>query len=746
MKNILCLLCCLFYCYFSFAHIAIKGKIVDSRTDEPIPGVNVTIKNLSQGITTDLEGYFTLVSDSASITLIVSHIGFETQEIAIEAPTDEITIRLRSLAVNIGQITVNGSDVSNLKSISKVDVNLRPTNSSQDVLRMVPGLFIAQHAGGGKAEQIFLRGFDIDHGTDIEITTDGMPVNMVSHAHGQGYADLHFLTPELIRAIDFGKGPYYANHGNFATAGYVDFQTLNTLDKSMVKMEAGMFDTYRMLAMIDLLGKTKLRDEQSAYVSFDYKMMDGAFESPQNFNRVNVFGKYHGRINSKTFLTFQSSYFTSKWDASGQIPIRAVESGRIGRFGAIDDTEGGQTSRANVMALLATPLGKGTIQNQFYYSKYDFELYSNFTFFLDDSLNGDQIRQKESRNIFGYKSQYAVKHQRESISFNTTVGGGLRYDASYDNELSHTKNRVETLEQIQLGDVDEANLFLFVNEEFNFGKLIINPAVRLDYFRFEYLSRLNQPENKRGSEQKLFASPKLNVLYNIRPNVQLYLKSGIGFHSNDTRGVVMQNGNKILPAAYGSDFGTILKPFNKLLVNVAGWVLYMEQEFVYVGDAGIVEPSGKTIRKGVDLSLRYQITDWLYADFDLNYTHARAIGEESGEDYIPLAPDLTSIGGLTFKHKSGINGSLRYRYIKDRPANEDNSVTAKGYLVMDAQLNYTRKKFEIGLSVENLLNTEWNEAQFDTESRLRDEPEPVSELHFTPGFPFFMRGSLAYFF
>jgi len=746
MKNLLCLLTCIFCFEISFAHIAIKGKIVDSRTDEPVPGANVAIKNSSQGVTTDLEGNFTLISDSASITLIISHVGFETQEISVDAPADELIIRLRSSAVNIAQITVNGLDASNLKSITKVDVNLRQTNSSQDILRMVPGLFIAQHAGGGKAEQIFLRGFDIDHGTDIEITADGMPVNMVSHAHGQGYADLHFLTPELVRAIDFGKGPYYASHGNFATAGYVDFQTLNRLDKSMVKLEAGMFNTYRILAMTDLLGRTKLRDEQSAYLSFDYKMTDGAFDSPQSFNRVNVFGKYHGRIGSNTTLTFQTSYFTSKWDASGQIPARAVESGMISRFGAIDDTEGGQTSRANIMAQIANPLGKGSIRNQLYYSKYDFELYSNFTFFLNDSLNGDQIRQKESRNIFGYKSQYSVKHTRGGAIFNTSVGGGLRYDASDDNELSHTKNRVETLEQIQFGDVDEANLFLFANEEFNFGKLIINPAVRLDYFRFEYLSRLNQPENKRGAEQKIFASPKLNVLYNVRPNVQLYVKSGIGFHSNDSRGVVAQNGNEILPPAYGADLGIIVKPFKNLLVNVAGWILYLEQEFVYVGDAGIVEPSGKTIRKGVDFSLRCQITDWLYADFDLNYTHARAIGEESGENYIPLAPDLTSTGGLTFKHKTGINGSLRYRYIKDRPANEDNSVTAEGYVVMDAQLNYTRKKFEIGLSVENLLNTEWNEAQFDTESRLKDEPEPVSELHFTPGTPLFVKGSLAFFF
>jgi hypothetical protein len=228
--------------------------------------------------------------------------------------------------------------------------------------------------------------------------------------------------------------------------------------------------------------------------------------------------------------------------------------------------------------------------------------------------------------------------------------------------------------------------------------------------------------------------------------VNLFAKGGIGFHSNDTRVVVAQNGEDILPKAYSSDIGSTFKPFPNMTVNAALWYLFLEQEFVYVGDAGIVEPSGRTERKGIGVSVRYQLLDWLYFDTDVNLTDPVALDEDEGNNNIPLAPTFTSIGGLSFDFKNGINGSLRYRYLDDRPANEDNSITAEGYFLLDAVLNYTRPSFQIGLSVENILDEEWKEAQFETESRLRNELEPTSEIHFTPGTPFFARASLTYFF
>ena len=322
-------------------------------------------------------------------------------------------------------------------------------------------------------------------------------------------------------------------------------------------------------------------------------------------------------------------------------------------------------------------------------------------------------------------------------------GFGLRSDATKNTELSHTLGRYTTLQMLKLGDIDETNMFSYVNTEFNFGKLKINPALRLDYFKFSYQDKLS-PIFTTQSEDKLKLSPKLNFIYTENNNLQFYLKSGLGFHSNDTRVVVAQTGKEILPTAIGSDIGSIFKPIPRLLINSAIWYLYLQQEFVYVGDEAIVEPSGKSRRMGFDFGLRYQLTDWLFLNTDLNYTYARSIDARKGENYIPLAPDFTSTGGITVNKWKHFSGGINYRYLKSRPANEDNSIVAKGYTVMDMNVNYEMKNFIFGLSAENIFNTKWNETQFATESQLKNETQSVEEIHFTPGTPFYLKGKITY--
>ena len=330
-----------------------------------------------------------------------------------------------------------------------------PVRNSQEILRVVPGLFIGQHAGGGKAEQLFLRGFHIYHGTDISISADGMPVNMVSHAHGQGYADLHFLIPETIEKVDFGKGPYYAEKGNFSTAGYIDFKTYDKLDESILSLEYGDFNSLRMAGVFDIIQE---RGAHDTYFASEYYATDGPFESPQNFNRLNLMGKYTGWLTASNKLSMQASVFRSRWDASGQIPLRAVKQEQIGRFGAIDDTEGGETSRVNLTAELTRMLDDHSfIRSRVFYTYYDFELYSNFTFFLNDPVNGDQIRQKEERNILGFESVYEKSLSTQNLEVDVRTGIGLRNDAIANNELARTRNRHETLSFLSLGDVNETN-------------------------------------------------------------------------------------------------------------------------------------------------------------------------------------------------------------------------------------------------------------------------------------------------
>ena len=734
----------------SFAHLgSIAGTIYDPATNLPLRGVAVQIASVGKSTSTnDLGQYRFSELVAAPYKIELSYLGFANQVITVTVQDDQTTFIKTTLSVaslNLQEVTVSSQRAHDQQLISSLDIKLRPIVNSQEILRIVPGLFIGQHAGGGKAEQIFLRGFDLDHGTDIRLTVDDMPVNMVSHAHGQGYADLHFVIPELVEGADFKKGPYHAEKGNFTTAGWVNFRTKNALDRSFVKLEGGQFDTYRAVAGLDLLGQRGRDKNQSAYLASEYSFTNSYFDNPQNFKRLNVVGKYHGHMSPNTNLTLTGSTFYSKWNHSGQIPDRAVASGEIGFFGSIDPSEGGETSRSNFNAQLVTVTpNNNVIKNQFFYSNYNFELYSNFTFFLEDPINGDQIRQKERRNLFGYNGSFSTQSNVGSSRWTTTLGAQYRHDLTNGTELSRTLNRSEILEPIQLGNINELNAAVYADELIQVSDhFTVNAGLRLDFFRSQYEDLLAVTKK---SATAAIVSPKLNFYYTLNPRLQLYLNTGKGFHSNDARVVVPQGGRQILPPAYGSDLGVIFKPFPKLLINAAAWYLWLEQEFVYVGDAGVVEPSGQTRRQGIDVSVRYQITKNLYFDVDVNTAKPRAIGELEGQNFLPLAPTFTTVGGLSLQNKSGFSGSLRYRYIGDRPANADNTIIAKGYFVNDLQANYSQKRYNLGLSIQNIFNVRWKETQFATNSRLKNEVEPVEEIHFTPGTPFFARLSLTLFF
>ena len=716
---------------------SVNGRVTDAN-NKPISYalLHVADQNNIHTHSSD-DGRFILEANVGD-TITVTHLAYETTVFIITDLNEDVLVKMKESAISLEAITIS-NEVNTIKLISDVDVKIVPVNSSQDVLRKVPGLFIGQHAGGGKAEQIFLRGFDIDHGTDISITTDGLPVNMVSHAHGQGYADLHFLIPETIDNIDFGVGPYNAQHGNFATAGHINLNTKNSLEHNSIKVELGQNQTKRLMTLL----KLSENDLNDGYIAGEYLGTNGPFISDQNFSRVNLFGKYTRQIN-KGSIDVTGSFFTSNWDASGQIPQRAVDSNLITRFGAIDDTEGGTTSRSNLALGYQKFLSASSfIKTKIFFSKYDFELFSNFTFFLDDPINGDQIKQKEDRYLYGLTSEYTKTLNTDNIESIFNIGVSLRSDKSRDNQLARTLNRTEVLENIQLGNVTETNLGFYINSTFDFGKFLINPSIRVDNFDFTYLDQLATTYSHR-SISKSIVSPKINFAYNFSPSLQLYTKLGKGFHSNDSRVVVTDEALNTIPAAYGYDVGALWKPTPKIIVNTAYWYLFLEQEFVYVGDAGIVEPSGRTKRQGVDLSIKYQPKDWLYLTTDINFTKPRSLDEVEGQDYIPLAPTSTITGGITYISTHGLSANMNLRYLADRAANEDFSIVAKGYSVFDFNVNYKLSNVNFGFQIQNLFNTKWNETQFATESRLFDEPESVTEIHFTPGIPFFIKGIVEY--
>ncbi|HET6722757.1 MAG TPA: TonB-dependent receptor [Chitinophagaceae bacterium] len=732
--------------FISFSQTGkIEGYISDAENRTPLNGATVIVAN-KKGDNTDAFGKFSISGiNPGQYELVVSHISYKTEIIPIEVKENlisSVSVAMKKANIDLTEVRINGKKGSPLNTIGSVDVMLRPVNNSQDVLRIVPGLFIAQHAGGGKAEQIFVRGYDIDHGTDINVTVDGMPVNMVSHAHGQGYADLHFLIPETVEKVNFDKGPYFTNKGNLATAGYAEFHTKEFLKENFLKFEGGQFNTQRLVGMLKILNTENEDSRQQFFIGSEYFKSDGYFESPQNFHRFNMIGKYNAWFGNQSQLTITASTFDSKWNASGQVPDRAVERGMISRFGSIDDSEGGNTSRTNINIRFAKQwTNNWKTTDQLYYSRSHFNLFSNFTFFLDDAINGDEINQRESRNIYGINKTASKSWLLGNRNTTTEFGGGFRCDDVMGIELSRAVKR-QFLDYVQNGNIKETNTHLYWNQSIDFAnKVNINGGLRFDYFSFAYRNILAGETGFRH-QQRGILSPKLNFVYTPSSTVTVFLNNGIGFHSNDTRVILDNSAKDILPRVFGTDLGLILKPVKNLILRTALWHFYSEQEFVYVGDAGMVEPGGKTRRAGVDISARYQFTSWLFGDLDMNYTKARGIGAAKDEDYIPLAPSFTSTGGISAKMKNGFSGSLRYRFMDHRPANEFNSVKAEGYFINEISLAYAWKKFEVTFSAENIFNREWREAQFDTESRLQFEPGSVSEIHYTPGTPRFLKAGI----
>ncbi len=731
----------------------IEGSIVDSSTNLPIEGATVTLLPANAATVTNAGGRFIFKRKYENATGIsVTDIGYAQQTFSIAQLKSNNRLAIAQTQVLLQDVTVIANAGDQYKPISRTDIAMRGVTNSQEVLRIIPGIVIGQHQGGGKAEQIFLRGFDADHGTDFRLDVDGLPINMVSHAHGQGFADSHFIIPETIENVDFKKGPYTAGKGDFATTGFVDYNTLNALTKNVVKLEGGMFDTYRALGMFNLLNDKAKAKEQSWYVASEYRYSNAYFDNPQHFNRFNLFTKYNGKVSAHSYLTASATTFWSKWDASGQVPDRAIKEGLIGFYGALDPFEGGLTYRTNANVQLTTSFANGgVLKNQVYYSNTHFDLHTNFTFYLVDTTNGDEIRQKENRDLMGYNGSYSYAGFAGNTKLTTEAGLQVRYDQTHNSELSHTVDRTTILQRLKLGDIKELSLAPFLSETVGFSDhFSINAGLRFDQYYQQYNNKLASDSTLPGvGVYKATAgtlSPKLNFYYHAHDELQFYLTTGRGFHSNDTRSVVVAHGYESLPPCYSADLGTVFKPTKNILINAALWYIYLGQEFVYSGDGGFVEFSGKTRRLGFDFSGRYQPIRALYFDVDVNYAKGHAIGEAKGEDYIPLAPKWTSSGGITYLNRNGLNGSLRYRYVADRPANEDNSLTAEGYFITDAVVNYTKPKYEIGLVINNVLNTRWKETQFDTETRLKNEVTPVDEICFTPGTPFSAKLSFTLYF
>ena len=649
-------------------------------------------------------------------------------------------------------------------TVRENDLRLRPIQRTADLLRVAPGLITIQHAGGGKASQFLLRGFDADHGTDVALTLDGVPINLVSHAHGQGYADTSFIPPEIIDRVEVFKGPYFAELGDFATAGAINLVSKRRLDGCFASLQGGMYGTLRGVVGA---GHSFLDGKLQALVVGEGSYSDGPFENPERWKKFNLFGKWTYRLSPGSSLSLAVTSYAGDWYASGQIPARAVDSGQLSRFGFIDPTEGGTSSRHSVYLSYQLKDSDHDLSVLMFYTRYALRLYSNFTLFSKDAELGDGIEQADDRDLAGFRISYQRRARLGWLGLDTSIGASGRFDGIH-NSL-HRQLARQRLAPISDHDIRESSLALYAKEELRFSRWVrLIAGLRADYFTFDVSDRRADPsamapasDVTSGVRGEVLVSPKATLVVSPHRAVDLFANVGRGFHSNDARGVV-RGVDPVTPltAAWGYELGARTRLWNRLDLAASLWGLDLDSELVWVGDEGTTEASSATRRLGFEFEGRLRITSFLFADLDLTLNDAKFVQNAGNGGSVALAPRVTVAAGLSAQLPWGLRGALRFTGIDARPATEDGFLTAQGVYLLDAFVSYRYRFIELGLSVENLTNAAYRSAQFATTSRLRtdapnDAPPPpdacpsgtraqtdgrgffsgCEDIHFTPGTP-----------
>lgn len=469
-----------------------------------------------------------------------------------EAP--EITVP------EVGVTTERPVAASSQQFIPDKEYLLQPQGRPAQVLRLIPGFIAVEHSGGaGKADQYFLRGFDADHGTDVAFFSDGMPINFRTHAHGQGYTDLNFIIPETIEGLDVHKGAYHAQFGDFATAGAVNFKTREVVKEGVVQLAGGQFDTQRHLLMFSpTTGKVRTLFSAEGYYT------NGPFQNDNRYFRTNVMGKATMNPTNRSELSLTGTYHKAQWNASGEIQLRAVTDGSLDRFGAIDPTEGGQTTRATgKLNYHYDTTGGGSFFANAHAQYYKFDLYTNFTFLLNDPVNGDGIQQSDRRVIYGGDTGYRQAGKLMDMDASTTIGVQIRVDDIHARLGPQTKR--DPTGTTTDSDVLEASYSPF-------AKLEIQPApwvrlaggLRSEFFTFDVRNRCDtcagQPAGRKTSSMVL---PKANLILGPWFKTELFANYGEGFHSNDARSAVVA-GSSPLARAKTYEVGVKSKPWGPM--------------------------------------------------------------------------------------------------------------------------------------------------------------------------------------
>lgn len=651
---------------------------------------------------------------------------------AVAQAIETITVEGRKINL-VGEATSASQGV-----VGQHEIALRPLLRTGEILEMVPGMVVTQHSGTGKANQYFLRGFNLDHGTDFATSIDNMPLNMRTHGHGQGYTDLNPLIPELVESIAYKKGSYYADVGDFSSAGSAAIKTMNHIEKGFIEMAVGD-DQYRRLVVLDSF--------QAGHGEWLYALEASNYDGPwtdinEDLKKKNLLLKYSQALNDgQVAITFMG--YDNTWNSADQIPARAVEAALIDELGSIDDTTGGESSRYSMSVLWQ---GDG-MEFSAYAIHYDLNLWSNFTYFLDDENNGDQFEQVDQRWVYGGRASYQFDGSLAGLAMANRIGAELRFDKIDEVGLYRTVAQ-QRLGVIRNDRVDELSSGVYWESQLTLSdQLSSTVGIRYDYFDFDVDTAIANNiygvdlSSNGGNADDDILSLKGSLIYTLADEWEIYGSVGQGYHSNDARGTTIQrdpvSGSRVktvnaLVGSLGYEIGVRGFWEEKLNTSIALWFLKLDSELLFVGDAGNTEASRKSERQGVEITAYYNLTETLTLDMEYAWTDAEFTDNAAQGNNIPGAIEQVFQAGISAEFPDGWFGSLRVRYFGERPLIEDASVESDPSTVVNLRVGRQYSNWTIKMDVLNLLDSNDHDIDYLYESRLPGElsMQGVEDIHY----------------
>lgn len=738
--------------------LSVTGRVSDT-TGAPLPGVSVLLRTpdarqRAETVTDGAGKYRLDVGKSGHYELSFSLIAFGQVTKTITVTADQTVVDAVLPLAFTADVTVTGrrtfrkleeaedparsliglASAASEGAVTTKQLENRPLQRPGEVLEAVPGLVISQHSGEGKANQYYLRGFNLDHGTDFAVSVAGVPVNMPTHAHGQGWSDVNFLIPELVSGIQFKKGPYYAEEGDFSTAGAANINYVSALERPLLRLTTGGGGFGRVVAAVSpRVGHGHL------LAAVESGRNNGPWETPEMYRRLNGVVRY-SQGDARQAFAITAMIYGARWTATDQIPRRAVDHGVISRFGTLDVSDGGETHRHTVSADLQRSGTSHTTKVVGYAIDYGLDLFSNFTYLLNDPVNGDQFEQVDDRQVFGGR----VSHRRQSRWLGGTLEHSLGVQVRHDEigalGLYSTRER-QRLRATREDRVRQTSIGMYYQGELEFtDRLRATAGLRGDLYRFGVQS--TRPENA-GTEIAGLLSPKFGVVFAPSGTLELYGNFGYGYHSNDGRGTTISvdpmTGARVdtvtpLVRTRGGEVGlrTILIP--KVQTTVAVWGLSLDSELVFVGDAGTTEPGRPSRRAGVEWANSYTPRPWLLFDADLSWSSARFTDDDSSGSAIPGAVRHVASVGASVSEYHRISAGLRLRYLGPRPLIEDATVTSRRSLVVNMEAGYrVASRTRILVDVLNVFDSRESDIEYYYASRLAGEPSAGSDdIHTHP--------------